>query len=58
MGIGKTFEEAFEKAEIAAGVIIPEAGSAFISVRDIDKQFLKEIAFVSLDLLLCSLFFL
>ena len=44
MGIGKTFEEAFEKAEIAAGVIIPEAGSAFISVRDIDKQFLKEIA--------------
>ena len=44
MGIGKTFEEAFEKAEIAAGVIIPDAGSAFISVRDIDKQFLKEIA--------------
>ena len=44
MGIGKTFEEAFEKAEIAAGVIIPKAGSAFISVRDIDKQFLKEIA--------------
>ena len=44
MGIGKTFEEAFEKAEIAAGVTIPDSGSAFISVRDIDKQFLKEIA--------------
>ena len=30
MGIGKTFEEAFEKAEIAAGVTIPDSGSAFI----------------------------
>ena len=29
MGIGKTFEEAFEKAEIAAGVSIPDSGSAF-----------------------------
>ena len=44
MGIGKTFEEAFEKAEIAAGVSIPDSGSAFISVRNTDKQFLKDIA--------------
>ena len=44
MGIGKTFVEAFEKAEIAAGVNIPKSGSAFISVRDTDKDFLEDIA--------------
>ena len=43
MGIGNTFAEAFEKAEVAAGVEIPKTGCAFISVRDTDKQFLSEI---------------
>ena len=43
MGIGASFAEAFEKAEIAAGVEIPKYGSVFISVRDTDKQFLSEI---------------
>ena len=43
MGFGKTFAEAFEKAEVAAGVEIPKTGSVFISVRDTDKQFLSEI---------------
>ena len=43
MGIGSSFAEAFEKAEIAAGVEIPKNGSVFISVRDTDKQFLSEI---------------
>ncbi|MDC2973359.1 ATP-grasp domain-containing protein, partial [SAR86 cluster bacterium] len=43
MGIGASFAEAFEKAEIAAGVEIPKNGSVFISVRDTDKQFLSEI---------------
>ena len=43
MGIGDTFAEAFEKAEVAAGVEIPKTGSVFISVRDTDKQFLSEI---------------
>ena len=44
MGIGPTFEEAFEKAQIAAGVNIPNKGAAFISVRDQDKDYIQEIA--------------
>ena len=44
MGIGPTFEEAFEKAQIAAGVNIPKKGAAFISVRDQDKDYIQEIA--------------
>ena len=43
MGIGNSFAEAFEKAEVGAGVEIPKEGSVFISVRDTDKQFLSEI---------------
>ena len=43
MGIGNSFAEAFEKAEVGAGVEIPKKGSVFISVRDTDKQFLSEI---------------
>ena len=44
MGIGSTFEEAYEKAQIAAGVSIPIKGAAFISVRDQDKDYIQEIA--------------
>ena len=44
MGIAPTFIEAFEKAELAAGVKIPKKGSAFLSVRNPDKIHLKEIA--------------
>ena len=43
MGIAPTFIEAFEKAELAAGVKIPKKGSAFLSVRNPDKIHLKEI---------------
>ena len=39
MGIGPSFVEAFEKAEIAAGVSIPLKGSAFLSVRNTDKTY-------------------
>ncbi len=38
MGIGKTFAEAFTKSKLAAGVIVPTSGRAFISVRDADKE--------------------
>ncbi len=44
MGIAPSFVEAFEKAEIAAGVSIPLKGSAFLSVRNTDKTYLKELA--------------
>ena len=37
MGVGKSFGEAFAKAQLAAGAEIPRAGLAFISVRDADK---------------------
>jgi len=37
MGIGDSFDEAFAKAELAAGEILPQSGKVFISVRDEDK---------------------
>jgi carbamoyl-phosphate synthase large subunit len=37
MGVGKTFGEAFVKAQLAAGIRLPKSGRAFISVRDGDK---------------------
>ena len=37
MGVGKHFGEAFNKALLAAGMIVPSGGSAFLSVRDGDK---------------------
>ncbi len=37
MGTGRTFGEAYAKAQSASGVTIPRAGVAFISVRDRDK---------------------
>lgn len=37
MGIGETFGEAFVKSQIAAGVIFPESGLVFMSVKAQDK---------------------
>ncbi|MEO6026449.1 MAG: carbamoyl phosphate synthase large subunit, partial [Candidatus Binatia bacterium] len=37
MGIGPTFGIAFAKAELAAGTVLPRAGTAFISVREEDR---------------------
>jgi carbamoyl-phosphate synthase large subunit len=44
MGVGYTFGEAFVKSQLAAGVKLPRAGKAFISVRDGDKLAAVEIA--------------
>ena len=38
MGVGRDFEEAFAKAQLAAGVRIPRGGRALISVKDADKE--------------------
>jgi len=38
MGVGKTFPDAFGKALLGAGVILPEGGRAFVSVRNADKD--------------------
>ena len=38
MGVAKEFGEAYAKAQLASGVILPRSGTAFISVRDNDKK--------------------
>jgi len=43
MGTGRTFGEAYAKAQIASGVVLPRRGLAFISVRDRDKPAAVEL---------------
>jgi len=43
MGVGRSFAEAFAKAQMAAGNFLTAGGRAFISVRDADKQHAVEI---------------
>ncbi len=44
MGIGRSFGEAFLKAQIAAGEHFPRSGTVFLSVRDADKPVAARIA--------------
>jgi carbamoyl-phosphate synthase large subunit len=44
MGLDTSFERAFAKAQLGAGVILPERGTVFLSVRDSDKSGLPGIA--------------
>ncbi len=44
MGVGTTFAEAFVKSQMGAGVKLPTAGNAFLSVRGEDKLKLIEVA--------------
>jgi carbamoyl-phosphate synthase large subunit len=44
MGVGRTFGEAFVKAQLGAGVRLPRSGKAFISVRNADKAGAVEVA--------------
>ncbi|ADJ27510.1 carbamoyl-phosphate synthase large subunit [Nitrosococcus watsonii] len=44
MGTGRYFGEAFYKALLGAGVVLPQQGKVFISVRDADKQRIIPIA--------------
>ncbi len=44
MGTGDRFEDAFAKAQLAAGEVAPESGTVFISVRDVDKPGAVEVA--------------
>jgi carbamoyl-phosphate synthase large subunit len=37
MGVGRSFGEAFGKAQLAAGTLLPAGGTALVSVRDADK---------------------
>jgi carbamoyl-phosphate synthase large subunit len=38
MGIDETFGKAFAKAQVAAGTLLPRTGTAFVSIRDEDKE--------------------
>lgn len=44
MGVGKTFGEAFGKATLASGYPLPLGGTAFLSVKDADKDACLSIA--------------
>lgn len=44
MGIGSSFAEAFAKAQLGADKSIPKSGTAFLSVRDVDKPRVVELA--------------
>ena len=44
MGTGRSFGEAYAKAQLASGVTLPRIGTAFISVRDRDKDEAVELA--------------
>jgi carbamoyl-phosphate synthase large subunit len=44
MGVGASFGEAFVKSQLGASARLPEAGTAFISVRDSDKLAAVEVA--------------
>ncbi len=44
MGVGDSFAEAFAKAQMGAGEVLPTSGSVFISVREDDKPFAADLA--------------
>lgn len=44
MGVGKTFAEAFAKSQLGASVTLPTGGTAFLSVREPDKEGVVELA--------------
>ena len=44
MGLDASFERAFAKSQLGAGVRLPNAGSVFLSVKDSDKKGLPQLA--------------
>ncbi len=50
MGLDHSFERAFAKSQLGAGVRLPDAGSVFLSVKDADKPHLAAIARRLLDM--------
>lgn len=49
MGVGDSFAEAFAKANKGSGEVAPTSGTAFLSVRDADKEGIVQIARELLD---------
>ena len=50
MGTGKSFAEAYAKAQLAAGEKIPTEGCVFISVRKSDQEYVADLAMEFHDL--------
>ena len=50
MGVGSSFSEAYAKAQLGAGEIIPSSGSVFLSVRDSDRPLIADLAKEFFDL--------
>jgi carbamoyl-phosphate synthase large subunit len=50
MGVASTFGEAFAKAQLSAGQILPTSGTIFLSVNDHDKQAAVDLARRYMDL--------
>jgi carbamoyl-phosphate synthase large subunit len=44
MGLDTSFERAFAKSQLGAGVVLPERGTVFVSVKDADKKGLAFLA--------------
>ncbi|MEM7279472.1 MAG: carbamoyl-phosphate synthase large subunit, partial [Pseudomonadota bacterium] len=49
MGTGRSFGEAYAKAQLASGVILPRRGTALFSVRNQDKEGAIELGKILLD---------
>ncbi|MDA0679658.1 MAG: carbamoyl-phosphate synthase large subunit [Proteobacteria bacterium] len=49
MGVGRSFGEAYAKAQLGSGVVLPTSGLALISVRDRDKSGAVELANILLE---------
>jgi len=50
MGVGESFGEAFAKAALAVGDVLPSHGRVFISVKDSDKENLAPVAAALVEL--------
>jgi carbamoyl-phosphate synthase large subunit len=44
MGLDSSFERAFAKSQLGAGVILPMAGTVFLSIKDADKKGVPTLA--------------
>jgi len=44
MGLDSSFERAFAKSQLGAGVILPMSGTVFLSIKDADKRGLPALA--------------
>ncbi len=49
MGVGRSFGEAYAKAQLASGVTLPRQGAALLSVRERDKDGAVELAKILVD---------